>query len=306
MRRGWSLFFNFKNQPLILVPLFLLSQNMEMHSSEEYMKMEVECETKQSLCKGRPCSKQTGILVLLGTVGMIIFLVLISIIVQAKKLSDIETLMTDLSSSLDSLTSKHEENQQKLERQQNVSYIQVKKQMDTVRASVSSIMSKLKADSVRTSFMFRHPLERFLIEHSSEELESGCSDSAWVPFGNSCYLFSRDKMNWTEAKDYCEEKGAWLLKIEDDSEDEWQFVTDFANPTHYWIGLTDQNTGQWRWADGTNYTMNKEHWGPGQPDEWTEHSLGEEGEDCAEITYESLLNDLHCSSKIKFICEMKT
>ncbi len=28
-------------------------------------------------------------------------------------------------------------------------------------------------------------------------------------------------MNWTNAKDYCEEKGALLLKIEDASEREW-------------------------------------------------------------------------------------
>ncbi len=30
-----------------------------------------------------------------------------------------------------------------------------------------------------------------------------------------------------------------------------------AKQNEYWIGLTDQNTGQWRWADDTPYTMNK-------------------------------------------------
>ncbi|RXN37873.1 asialoglyco receptor 1-like protein [Labeo rohita] len=65
-------------------------------------------------------------------------------------------------------------------------------------------------------------------------------------------------MNWTEAKDYCEEKGAMLLKIEDGSEKEWQFATNFAKPHDYWIGLTDESTGQWRWTDDTPYTINKD------------------------------------------------
>uniref|UniRef100_A0A671L7K1 C-type lectin domain-containing protein n=1 Tax=Sinocyclocheilus anshuiensis TaxID=1608454 RepID=A0A671L7K1_9TELE len=129
-------------------------------------------------------------------------------------------------------------------------------------------------------------------------LTPGCTESDWIPFRNSCYLFSHDTMNWTKAKDYCEEKGALLLKIE-------QFVTNFAKPHDYWVGLTDQNTGQWRWADDTPYTMNREHWSPGQPDDWTEHGLGEGGEDCGQIAYNGMLNDAHCSTKMKYICEMQ-
>uniref|UniRef100_A0A673JPS8 Si:ch211-283g2.3 n=1 Tax=Sinocyclocheilus rhinocerous TaxID=307959 RepID=A0A673JPS8_9TELE len=127
-------------------------------------------------------------------------------------------------------------------------------------------------------------------------LTPGCTEPDWIPFRNSCYLFSHDTMNWTKAKDYCEEKGALLLKIE-------QFVTNFAKPHDYWVGLTDQNTGQWRWADDTPYTMNRD---PGQPDDWTEHGLGEGGEDCGQIAaYDGMLNDAHCSTKMKYICEMQ-
>lgn len=46
------------------------------------------------------------------------------------------------------------------------------------------------------------------------------------------------------------------------------------------------------------------HWRPGQPDDWTEHGLGEGGEDCGQITYDGMLNDAHCSTKMKYICEM--
>uniref|UniRef100_A0A673K0K2 Si:ch211-283g2.3 n=1 Tax=Sinocyclocheilus rhinocerous TaxID=307959 RepID=A0A673K0K2_9TELE len=125
-----------------------------------------------------------------------------------------------------------------------------------------------------------------------------CTEPDWIPFRNSCYLFSHDAMNWTKAKNYCEEKGALLLKIE-------EFVTSTAKPQEYWIGLTDQNTGRWRWADDAPYTMNKVQWSPGQPDDWKQHGLGEEGEDCVHITIYGLLNDAHCSSKMNYICEMK-
>ncbi|XP_058632928.1 asialoglycoprotein receptor 1-like isoform X1 [Onychostoma macrolepis] len=373
---------------------------MGMDCSEEYIKMEMECEPKKSFRRGRPCSRQTGILVLLGTACMIIFMVMTSVIyshqerkfsmleswmnshtsdltsvksdfqitggdlekkvaelqtlvfilssylntsgasnpmtreMQIKKLSNIETLMTDLGSSLSSLTSKQEENLQKLERQKNVSHTEVKSLMDSLRSAVSALRDELTENSLVTSIVSLQSIprtQRILMDMASSLsdlkhsvgglrssiqtlsyklsftnlLTSGCTEPNWIPFRNSCYLFAQDTMNWTKAKDYCEEKGALLLKIEDGSEKEWQFVTNFAKPHDYWIGLTDQNTGQWRWADDTPYIMNREHWRPGQPDDWTEHDLGEGGEDCGQIAYDGMLNDAHCSAKMKYICEMR-
>ncbi|XP_026098982.1 asialoglycoprotein receptor 1-like [Carassius auratus] len=361
---------------------------MGMDSLEEYTKMEMECEPKKSFRRGLLYRRQTGIFVLMGTVCMIIFMVLTSVIyshqerkfsmleswmkshtsdltsvksdfqytggdlekkvselqnlvfslssylntsgssnpetrdMQIKKLSNIETLMSDLGSSLSSLASKQEEKLQKLERQQDTSHTEVKSLMDALSSEVSTLRSKLTEDSRRT-FSFRilgmssslsdlkHSMEllRSSLQTLSYKLSfahlltSGCIEHDWIPFRNSCYLFSQDVMNWTKAKDYCEEKGGFLLKIDDGSEKEWQFVSNFAKPHDYWIGLTDQITGQWRWTDDTPYIINKEHWSPGQPDDWTEHGLGEGGEDCGQIAYNGMLNDAHCSTKMKYICE---
>ncbi|XP_026096377.1 asialoglycoprotein receptor 1 isoform X1 [Carassius auratus] len=341
---------------------------MGMDCSEEYIRMEMECEPKKSFRRGRPCTRQTGIFVLLGTVCMIIFMVMAFVFcgalenkvaemqtlvsslssyfntsgasnpmtreLQEKKLSNIETLMTDLASSLSSLTSKQEEILQRLERQQNVSHTEVKSLMGSLSSSVSALRDKLTEHSSNSSVFslqsFQHTqfilmdisrtlmgLSHFMGDTRSSIqllsyklsftnlLTSGCIESDWIPFRNSCYLFSQNVMNWTKAKDYCQNQGALLLKIEDASEKEWQFVTNMAKPHSYWIGLTDQNTGQWRWADDTPYTMNKEQWSPGQPDDWTQHGLGEEGEDCGHITVYGLLNDAHCSYQMKYICKMK-
>uniref|UniRef100_A0A8C1Q718 Si:ch211-283g2.3 n=1 Tax=Cyprinus carpio TaxID=7962 RepID=A0A8C1Q718_CYPCA len=246
---------------------------------------------------------------------------------QIKKLSNIETLMNSLGSSLSSLASKQEENLQKLELKQDVSHTEVKSLMDSLSSAVSTLRDKLTDNS--SEFILN--TQRFLEEMSKSltdledlmlEVKSsiqslsyklsfanllipGCTESGWIPFRNSCYLFSHDSMDWTKAKNYCEEKGALLLKIEDGSEREWEFVTSTAKPQEYWIGLTDNNTGQWRWTDETPYTMNKVQWSPGQPDDWKDHKLGEEGEDCAHITVYGLLNDAHCSIKMNYICEMK-
>lgn len=45
------------------------------------------------------------------------------------------------------------------------------------------------------------------------------------------------------------------------------------------------------------------HWRPGQPDSWTQHGLGPGDEDCAHLGHDGRLNDLHCSSRLRFICQ---
>ncbi|XP_077078921.1 asialoglycoprotein receptor 2-like [Siphateles boraxobius] len=352
-----------------------------MDCSQEYVKMEMECEPKKSFWRGRSCSRHTGILVLLGTVCMIIFIIMTSVIfshqerkfsmleswmsshtsdltsvksdfqitgsdldkkvselqnlvsslssslnmsepsnpvtneMHEKKLSNIETLITDLGSSLSSLATNQEENQQKLDHQKDL--------MDNLGFAVSALRFKQTRESFISSLVFQHTqmdMSSSLtnIKNTVEDLRSfvqalsyklsltnsftpGCG-TEWIPFSNSCYLFSGHSMNWTQAKDYCEEQGALLLKIEDGSEKEWKFVTHLAKPFEYWIGLTDQDTGQWRWVDDTNCTMDKVHWGPGQPDEWQGHAQGG-GEDCAHITNNMNINDNHCSVKLNFICK---
>ncbi|XP_051750603.1 C-type lectin domain family 10 member A isoform X1 [Ctenopharyngodon idella] len=455
-------------------------------SSEEIMKMDMEYERKTTFSKVRPCRRKTGIFVLLGTVCMIIFMIMNSVILfhQQRTFSElkswmnvhssnrtsvspdlqitevqeknIETLMSNLASSI---TSKQEENQQKLERQQGLSHTEVKSLMNNLSSAVSALTSKLNDavgnqeqkqtetqkildnlksavtslqsdqrdkqcdfdslsssmsdlrssvsdltssvaslssqlsvtlqddsqtqvkslmnslssavsaltaqlnDAVNKQDQKQTETERLLdslkssiqtdqqnkqrdfesLSSSLSVLKSSVSDltssvaslsskqqtseervmnalkvlisnmsnktadvpitckSGWISYKSSCFLFSSNTLNWTEARDYCKTQGALLLKIQDDDR-EWAFLNNHTIPINYWVGLTDQTTGQWRWADDTPYTMNKERWAPGQPDDWTEHGLGEEGEDCGEISYSGKLNDSHCSMKFRFIC----
>ncbi|XP_051536680.1 asialoglycoprotein receptor 1-like [Myxocyprinus asiaticus] len=191
-----------------------------------------------------------------------------------------------------------------LQRPQDVSYTEVKSLMVNLSSSVSALTSKVHdAESVVSSLSVVKSSVSDLTSSvntlSSKQQSTGCK-SGWISYLSSCNLFSSDKLNWSIARDYCEQQGALLLKIEEDDK-EWAFVSNITIPNNYWVGLTDQNTGQWRWADGTPYTMNKDHWNTGQPDDWTEHGLGG-GEDCGQISYEKL-NDNRCSVEMKYICK---
>ncbi|XP_073480044.1 C-type lectin domain family 10 member A-like [Aquarana catesbeiana] len=120
-------------------------------------------------------------------------------------------------------------------------------------------------------------------------------------YGLSCYYFSSSSQPWNVSKKDCEDMGAHLIVI--NSEGEMDFLRGIANKQTFWIGLTDAD-GTWRWVDGTPYDITPKFWGKGQPDDWKGHGLGG-GEDCAMLRNGYDWNDLHCSTKIKYICEKK-
>ncbi|KAL6464072.1 hypothetical protein MHYP_G00284630 [Metynnis hypsauchen] len=171
--------------------------------------------------------------------------------------------------------------------------------MIRLSASVQSLSSNLESADQR---MMDALIEMKAMLETMYILAGGSTcEPEWIRFRSKCYLFSDDKLNWHEARDYCRSQNASLFKLE--TKDEWAFIRPRAAPDQYWVGLTDEDTGQWRWADGTPYVMNKDDWEEGQPDDWKEHGLGEEGEDCGHIVASGKFNDNHCSTKMKYICK---
>ncbi|XP_067296446.1 uncharacterized protein [Pseudorasbora parva] len=76
-----------------------------------------------------------------------------------EKLSTIDSLMTDLGSSLNSLASKQEEKLQKMERQQNLSRTEVKRWMGSLSSTFSDLESRLSMGGLISSRMFMHTHE---------------------------------------------------------------------------------------------------------------------------------------------------
>ncbi|XP_008322850.1 C-type lectin domain family 10 member A-like [Cynoglossus semilaevis] len=140
-----------------------------------------------------------------------------------------------------------------------------------------------------------------LINNSSDV--DGCCPLEWDTFGGSCYFYSKMSLTWHRARDWCNSHDSHLLILSSDKE--WDYVVQHAHGGFYWIGLTDED-GEWEWVNKTPYVIDRRRWKPGQPDSWTHHGLGPGDEDCAHLHHDGRLNDLHCNSRMNFICQRHT
>ncbi|KAK3508580.1 hypothetical protein QTP70_034019, partial [Hemibagrus guttatus] len=134
-------------------------------------------------------------------------------------------------------------------------------------------------------------------------------EEGWKSLGLKCYYFSTDKLNWTQGRDLCVEKGGHLVIITNQPEQE--FVASQIGETH-WIGLNDLETeGQWMWVN--NQPLNERgvtFWyrspqGISEPDNWKEEDPA--GENCVALGHEEGFTnkwfDASCRKLKQFICE---
>ncbi|XP_052086299.1 perlucin-like protein [Mytilus californianus] len=120
----------------------------------------------------------------------------------------------------------------------------------------------------------------------------------WILHGNSCYYFSYDLTTWSTATIECQNKGGYLVEVDNDRENAW-LVSKLKDEV--WIGLTDiQTEGRWRWQTGSPSTYS--NWQSGEPN-------GGTGQNCAHYcatkchkTYVGW-NDGSCTVPIGYICE---
>ena len=76
-----------------------------------------------------------------------------------------------------------------------------------------------------------------------------CDDS-WTTAGNSCYKCFTDSMSWFDAEAYCNQQGAKLAQINDDTTNE--VVKGLCPAQTPYIGLTDAEVeNSWKWSDGS-------------------------------------------------------
>uniref|UniRef100_A0A3B4WZZ2 C-type lectin domain-containing protein n=1 Tax=Seriola lalandi dorsalis TaxID=1841481 RepID=A0A3B4WZZ2_SERLL len=129
----------------------------------------------------------------------------------------------------------------------------------------------------------------------SASVVDGCCPLGWELSGTTCYLFSRTPLAWPDARDWCNGHESHLVIL--NTEEEWDFVTHHGSGTFYWVGLTDGRTGKWEWVNQTPYVMNRS---------WTGHGLGQGDEDCAHLHTDGRLNDLHCSTRLRYICQRRS
>nr|XP_033479569.1 CD209 antigen-like protein C [Epinephelus lanceolatus] len=124
------------------------------------------------------------------------------------------------------------------------------------------------------------------------------SNQGWVYFSSSFYYISSIKETWQDSRDDCVRRGADLMII--NSEEEQEFTRKYRQIM--WIGLTDRETEEvWKWVDGTLLTTS--FWHSGEPNNYEGTN-----EDCVAVNYhdyKNSWNDLECVIKNFWICEKK-
>ncbi|XP_061073717.1 CD209 antigen-like protein C [Conger conger] len=91
-------------------------------------------------------------------------------------------------------------------------------------------------------------MEEYCPVNSQKRLCKPCPQG-WKQFSSKCYYFSTEMKSWMKSRRDCLRRGADLVIIESDEEQE--FITKYIQD-YYWIGLSDLETeGTWLWVDGT-------------------------------------------------------
>uniref|UniRef100_A0A8C7GQ33 CD209 antigen-like protein C n=1 Tax=Oncorhynchus kisutch TaxID=8019 RepID=A0A8C7GQ33_ONCKI len=195
----------------------------------------------------------------------------------------------------------------KLRDQLQTSYNTLTKERDQLQTNYSTLTKE--RDKIQTSYNTmtkeRDQLqtERDVLSGRLTSLKQTCPER-WQKFESSCYFLSTETKTWKESKDDCLQRGADLVIINNNKEQEFLFILN--HNTAVWIGLTDSVTeGTWRWVDGTPLTT-PWYWSSHQPDNGdgkTEYGV----EDCVQIRKDQspleAWNDVSCRSKLNWVCE---
>ncbi|KAM3929236.1 macrophage mannose receptor 1-like [Leptodactylus fuscus] len=130
--------------------------------------------------------------------------------------------------------------------------------------------------------------------------------SNWTSSNHSCFMFysseNYDTRSWFEARDFCRAIGGDLPSIT--SEDEGKVLetlmrSHFSYRQKTWIGLVKGNPDEgFTWSNGS--PLSYDNWASGQPD-------NHNGEEFCGLIFGYLLlwKDLHCGTKLEWICELK-
>ncbi|XP_037532698.1 asialoglycoprotein receptor 1-like [Nematolebias whitei] len=120
----------------------------------------------------------------------------------------------------------------------------------------------------------------------------------WLLLESSCYVINNpyepDQKTWEEAQAGCKSKTSDLVSVENETEK--KFISDkswsSSDTKGYWIGLRAENN-KWKWVDGSDLANNG--WMQEPPNDGC----------CAISVQNQDWKSVKCSSKQKWICEMK-
>ncbi|XP_051566428.1 ladderlectin-like [Myxocyprinus asiaticus] len=118
----------------------------------------------------------------------------------------------------------------------------------------------------------------------------------WTPFGEQCYRFFSQQVNWVTAEKNCLSLDANLASVHSKADNDF-LLSLLSVSGRSWVGGSDGvQDGQWLWSDGT--TFDYTNWCSIEPN----NNGG--SENCLEINWTGnhCWNDITCSASMGYIC----
>ncbi|XP_036438781.1 CD209 antigen-like protein C [Colossoma macropomum] len=136
-----------------------------------------------------------------------------------------------------------------------------------------------------------------------DRLQKWILQLGWRYFNSSFYYITTGLKIWSESRQFCRQRGADLVII--NNREEQEFINKTVGSTEAWIGLTDIETeGTWKWVDNTTLTTG--FWWTGEPNDFKEK------EDCVITGFRgagsesvSTWADFPCGDSRRGICEKR-
>jgi len=155
-------------------------------------------------------------------------------------------------------------------------------------------------------FVFGQGDTRVLEEDCHESCMETCSapweqhQDKWEQHGDKCYLWSQEKMNWTNAELACRSEDGHLASVA--SQDVHDYLA--GRNLSLWLGGSDRAAeGNWTWTDCTEW--NWTHWDNqsfGEHEFWPKQPDDNQEEDCAFFKPGRGWHDGPCWVKKRFVC----
>ena len=120
--------------------------------------------------------------------------------------------------------------------------------------------------------------------------------------GDICYSYVSQPLSWTEARDNCESKNAYLAEPKTKSQNEnVNNLRTGHRGTNTWLGAVRGPDDNFQWSHSGDKIGDFDDWGPGEP-----NNSQNKGQNCT-MLFEWLAftwSDVVCSKKASSICEM--
>ena len=147
------------------------------------------------------------------------------------------------------------------------------------------------------------------IEGEKDKFSETCFPSCpksngWEEKAGHCFFWPGLQMTWAEAEKFCNAKLCHLASVT--NQEIHNFIRSKVNPENsasfFWVGGTDQEEeGEWKWTDGSDWSYTKWATQPKQPDD------AHNDEDCLQITLNDFdgWNDINCGNNYQFVCSQR-